>query len=162
MNTSVPKGTSFSRRHFLVLGWLVALAALFSQTILVLVRFIKPVATGGFGGLVYAGKVNEFEIGSVNRIMAGRFYIVRSEDGFLAMWQRCPHLGCAVPYSEDGGHFHCPCHGSLFNLYGEVDGGPAPRPLDLFPITIQNDEVWVDTSQPIERTHYDPSQVTAA
>lgn len=162
MNIGAQKEETITRRHFLALGWLVALAALFSQVILALVRFIKPVSTGGFGGMVYAGKVNEFEIGGVYRIMAGRFYIVRNEDGFLAMWQRCPHLGCAVPYAVDEGHFHCPCHGSLFDLVGEVDGGPAPRPLDLFPITIQNGEVWVDTSQPIERTHFDPSQITAA
>lgn len=162
MDAASPKNARLTRRNFLAFGWLVALGALFSQAVLALVRFIKPVETGGFGGMVYAGKVNEFEVGSVNRVMAGRFYIVRTEAGFLAMWQRCPHLGCAVPYAEDEGHFHCPCHGSLFDLHGEVDGGPAPRPLDLFPITIQNGEVWVDTSKPIERARFDPAQITQA
>lgn len=149
-----------SRRQFLALGWLAAMAAFAAQTVLVLVRFIKPVTTGGFGGMVYAGKANEFEIPSVNHILAGRFYVVRTADGFLALWQRCTHLGCAVPYVEEIEHFHCPCHGSNFNQVGEVDGGPAPRPMDLFPITIRNDEVWVDTSKPIERAHFDPSQLT--
>jgi cytochrome b6-f complex iron-sulfur subunit len=162
MDAAYSKNENLTRRNFLALGWLVALGALFSQSILALVRFIKPVATGGFGGRVYAGKVNEFEVGSVSRILAGRFYVVRVEEGFLAMWQRCTHLGCAVPYAQAEGHFHCPCHGSLFSLVGEVQGGPAPRPLDLFPITIQNGEVWVDTSKPIERAHFDPSQITTA
>jgi cytochrome b6-f complex iron-sulfur subunit len=82
------------------------------------------------------------------------------EDGMLALWQKCTHLGCAVPYVEDEGQFHCPCHGSLFNNVGEVTGGPAPRPLDTFPITIKGGEVWVDTGKPTERSGYDPSQLT--
>jgi Rieske Fe-S protein len=50
----------------------------------------------------------------------------------------------------------------LFDRNGEVTGGPAPRPLDIFPVSVKSGEVWVDTSQPTERTHFDPSQVTGA
>lgn len=112
--------------------------------------------------MVYAGKVDEFAINSVNRVLSGRFYLVRTEDGLLALWQRCTHLGCAVPWEEEQGQFHCPCHGSVFNQLGEVAGGPAPRPLDIFPVTVRQGEVWVDTSQPIERSQYDPAQITGA
>jgi cytochrome b6-f complex iron-sulfur subunit len=74
------------------------------------------------------------------------------------MWHRCTHLGCTVPWREDEGQFHCPCHSSLFNPVGEVTGGPAPRPLDLFPVSQEGDNLVVDTGRPIVRQAYDPSQ----
>ena len=161
LGTAKPK-ISLGRRQFLGIAWIGSLAVLGAQTLVTLTRFLKPVSSGGFGGQVYVGKVDEFPVDSVNRILSGRFYLVRNETGFLALWQRCTHLGCAVPYDETARQFHCPCHGSLFNDVGEVSGGPAPRPMDTFPVIIRDGEVWVDTSQPIERTSYDPSQVTPA
>ncbi|MEJ2749343.1 MAG: Rieske 2Fe-2S domain-containing protein [Anaerolineae bacterium] len=151
-----------SRRRFLGIAWGGSLALVFGQAAVALLKFIKPVSAGGFGGEIYAGKVEEFAIDSINRILAGRFYISRREDGILALWQKCTHLGCAVPWVEEEGQFHCPCHGSLYNKVGEVIGGPAPRPLDLFPVSIKSGEVWVDTSSPTERTKFDPSQLTGA
>ncbi|MEW5870637.1 MAG: Rieske 2Fe-2S domain-containing protein [Chloroflexota bacterium] len=153
---------TLTRRQFLGVAWLGSVALLALQSVVSLTRFLKPVSSGGFGGLVYAGKVDEFPIGSVNRVLSGRFYLVRNEEGFLALWQRCTHLGCAIPWEEGENQFHCPCHGSLFNTVGEVTGGPAPRPMDYFPVTIRSGEVWVDTSKPTERTRYDPSQVAQA
>ena len=148
-----------NRRQFLGLAWGGSLTLFFGQAAVAFINFLKPVSKGGFGGAVYAGKVEEFAVNSVNRIMAGRFYIVRTEDGLLSLWQKCTHLGCAVPWVEEEGQFHCPCHGSLFNRHGEVTGGPAPRPLDTFPIELKNGEVWVDTSKPTERHAFDSSQI---
>jgi len=140
-----------SRRYFLGAAWIGTMAVLAAEVVVTLTRFLKPVSSGGFGGLIYAGKVDEFPIGSVSRVLSGRFYLVRNQDGFLALWQRCTHLGCTVPWVEAEDQFHCPCHGSLFNVVGEVTGGPAPRPLDFFPVIIRSGDVWVDTSQPSER-----------
>ena len=78
----------------------------------------------------------------------------------LAMWHRCTHLGCTVPWREDEGQFHCPCHNSIFNTRGEVLSGPAPRPLDLFAIEIVDNQVIVDTGTPIQRAEFDTSQET--
>lgn len=149
-----------SRGQFLGIAWAGAIGFLSLQGLLALLRFLKPVSTGGFGGWVYAGKVEEFSADSVNHILGGRFYISRLENGMLALYQKCTHLGCAVPWDEGKTQFHCPCHGSLFTPVGEVQGGPAPRPMDLFPIEIRGDEVWVDTSQPIERASFEPAQLT--
>lgn len=151
-----------TRREFLGWAWGASLAALFWQAGAALVQFFKPrVEATGFGGKVIAGAVEEFQPGSVSHISKGRFYISRLEDGgILALWHRCTHLGCTVPWREDEGQFHCPCHSSLFNMKGEVLGGPAPRPLDLFPVEIVHGEIIVDTSRPMERDRFDPSQVT--
>jgi len=127
-----------------------------------LLQFFKPrIEPGAFGGKVTAGQVDEFKSGTVSHVPKGRFYISRLEDGgMLALWQRCTHLGCTVPWREDEHQFHCPCHSSLFNTKGEVIGGPAPQPLELFPIEIVDGKVVVDTGTPIAREKFDPSQET--
>jgi cytochrome b6-f complex iron-sulfur subunit len=137
------------RRRFLGWAFGVSLVGLFGQAGVALFQFFKPrVEPGTFGGEVVAGQVGEFQPGTVSHISKGRFYISRLEDGrMLALWQRCTHLGC-------------PCHSSLFNTRGEVLGGPAPRPLDIFPIAIADGQVVVDTGKPITRSKYDPSQAT--
>lgn len=155
---------TLSRREFLGVLWGVSLVGLFGQAGVALFQYFKPrLKPGGFGGKVVAGKPKEFKQGTVSYVQQGHFYISRLEDGgFLALWQRCTHLGCTVPWRKDEKQFHCPCHSSLFNTQGEVIGGPAPRPLDLFPIEIVDGNIVVDTGQPISRDRYDPSQAAQA
>jgi cytochrome b6-f complex iron-sulfur subunit len=151
----------FSRRQFLGLAWATSLVGLFGQAGVALLDFFKPrPAPGGFGGKVSAGQVAEFEPGTVNHVREGRFFISRFEDGgMLALWHQCTHLGCTVPWREDEDRFHCPCHSSIFNRKGEVVSGPAPRPLDTFPIEIVDGEIVVDTGNPRRRDRFDSSQL---
>jgi cytochrome b6-f complex iron-sulfur subunit len=140
----------------------VSILALFGQAGAALLNFFKPrVEPGAFGGLVVAGQVDEFEPGTVSHLRSGRCYISRLPDGgFLALWQRCTHLGCTVPWREGEGQFNCPCHSSLFNSVGDVISGPAPRPMDLFPVEIIDNQVLVNTGDPIQRDIFEPTQVT--
>lgn len=155
------KKNAINRGQFLGLAWLGAGALVAGEATLVTLKYLEPISTGGFGGKVLAGKVEDFPVNSVTHNITGRFYIVHLEGGILALYQKCPHLGCAVPWVAAEDQFHCPCHGSLYNLEGVVIGGPAPRPMDTFPVTIENgNEVWVDTSKPTQRSHFDPSQLT--
>ncbi len=151
-----------TRGQFLGIAWVGAVALVVGEAILALGKFIQPVSTGGFGGEVFAGNVDDFEVGTVTYILSGRFYIIRNQDGLLAIWQKCTHLGCAVPWAESEDQFHCPCHGSMFTPEGVVTAGPAPRPMDIFPLEIRDGEVWVDTSKPTQRSAYEPSQATPA
>jgi cytochrome b6-f complex iron-sulfur subunit len=69
----------------------------------------------------YAGIVDDFPPGSVTPFNAGRFYLVRQQDGgFLALYRKCTHLGCAVPWNPAEGRFVCPCHASAFEMDGQV------------------------------------------
>jgi cytochrome b6-f complex iron-sulfur subunit len=68
------------------------------------------------------------------------------ELGYVALYQRCVHLGCRVPWCQTSQWFECPCHGSKYNRVGEKRGGPAPRGLDRFPFIISGGSVTVDTT----------------
>ena len=151
-----------NRRQFLGVTLAASLLALLGQSAVALLKFLQPrTKAGGFGGLVKAGRVQDFPPGSIHHVLAGQFYISHVEDqGLLAIWHSCTHLGCTVPWREDEGQFNCPCHSSLFDENGEVTGGPAPRPMDIFPIEVVDGEVIVDTGNPIQRQNHDPSQAT--
>ena len=161
MNMPPQSKWTLSRREFFGWLWGVSLLGLFGQAASGLLKFFKPrLEPGDFGGSVVAGALEEFEPDTVSHVQKGRFYISRLEDGgLLAFWQRCTHLGCTVPWREDEGQFHCPCHSSLFNRRGEVTGGPALRPLDIFPVTLEDGNLVVDISHPIQRQAFDASQV---
>jgi cytochrome b6-f complex iron-sulfur subunit len=68
------------------------------------------------------------------------------EGGIIALYQRCVHLGCRVPWCQTSQWFECPCHGSKYNRVGEKRGGPAPRGLDRFVLKVSGGSVIVDTN----------------
>lgn len=72
---------------------------------------------------------------------------VKDKDGtyWVALYQRCVHLGCTVPFRNDCVSFKCPCHGSHYNVDGEYLDGPAPRSLDRFAISFSGADVIVST-----------------
>ena len=164
IDNSTQSDKKISRRDVLKTTW----AALGGLAVLELggisLAYMQPRLTAGeFGGMISAGKVEDFPNGSVTHIANGRFYLVRlAEGGFLALYQRCTHLGCSVPWDQNAGQFICPCHSSSFSVEGELLNPPAPRPLDLFAVTIVDGIVTVDTSKPIQRTHFSPEQVVYA
>ena len=51
---------------------------------------------------------------------------------FIALSDRCMHLGCPVRYVPAAERFICPCHGGVYDFRGMVAGGPPVRPLDRF------------------------------
>ncbi len=73
------------------------------------------------------------------------------EAGLVALYQKCPHLGCRVPNCLSSQWFECPCHGSQYNRVGEKRGGPAPRGMDRFAMSVNNrGEFIVDTGTIIQ------------
>ena len=67
------------------------------------------------------------------------------ESGVVALYQKCPHLGCRVPNCVPSQWFECPCHGSQYNQVGEKKGGPAPRGMDRFAVSVVEGVLTVDT-----------------
>jgi cytochrome b6-f complex iron-sulfur subunit len=73
--------------------------------------------------------------------------IVKDKDGsyWIALYHRCVHLGCTVPFPNECHSFKCPCHGSHYNVTGEWLEGPAPRSLDRFLLIFDGEDVIVNT-----------------
>ena len=136
------------------------------------VAFLWPTATGGFGQVVGVGNIDEIKESA--RANFGFFYAPSARTwlteypaeglpdaeaiydppifagmrdyGLVALYQKCPHLGCRVPKCDTSRWFECPCHGSQYNQVGEKKGGPAPRGMDRFAINVDGaGNVNVDT-----------------
>lgn len=150
-----------TRRDVLKTTWMMIGGLALVETGGLTLAYMQPrLAEGEFGSVITAGAVDDFPPGSVTHVPNGRFYLSRLQDGgFLAIYQRCTHLGCNVPWEQSEGEFICPCHSSRFSPEGDVLSAPAPRALDLFLVTIEEGQVKVDTASPITRQAYDPSQV---
>ena len=76
------------------------------------------------------GHVSEYGLGVDERWkLKGRFWVVRNMRGIYNMLSICRHLGCTPNWFPDQKRFRCPCHGSIYDVHGNVRGGPAPRTL---------------------------------
>jgi menaquinol-cytochrome c reductase iron-sulfur subunit len=62
---------------------------------------------------------------------------------FIAISDRCAHLGCPVRWVDAAERFICPCHGGVYNLLGIPVGGPPVRPLDRFSTRVVGEYVQV-------------------
>jgi cytochrome b6-f complex iron-sulfur subunit len=139
-------------------GW-GTLLALIGQWLFGFGVFFWPRKTGAFGGEIRVGAVSDFEVGEVERIQEGKCFLSCVPEGFLALWWKCPHLGCTVPWrpefsfvdpatnAETRGWFRCPCHGSTYNYAGVRVFGPAPRSMDRMEVTISGGRISVNTGR---------------
>jgi Rieske Fe-S protein len=62
---------------------------------------------------------------------------------YVAISNRCMHLGCPVRYIQASQRFVCPCHGGVYQFEGKVEGGPPVRPLDRFYTRVRRGRVEV-------------------
>ncbi len=151
------------RRHFLKILWAVLGLTVLGELAWLVYSFFRPVPKKKMDeaafAMVDAGTVDSYTPGSVSAFVAGRFYLVCLEDnGFLALSGKCTHLGCSVPWDDDKKKFICPCHASMFDIFGNVLSSPAPRALDFFPVTIENDRIFVDTRKELKRNRFSRNQ----
>jgi len=138
--------------------------------------FLWPQVGGGFGSALKVGLVSdllaeiransgflykaegrmwltEYPAGAVENARAAYSpqELAGMENGVIALFQKCPHLGCRVPECNTSQWFECPCHGSQYNQVGEKKGGPAPRGMDRFAMTVDaSGALTVDTGTIIQ------------
>ena len=99
--------------------------------------------------------VNEFIMRQNGKAAYRTFIIIRnealqypicvyrfSENEYSALWMRCTHQGAELQASGD--YLQCTAHGSEFDNKGTVRNGPADRNLRNFPITISNNQLFID------------------
>ncbi len=154
----------FNRSIILVMG--LALSSFGAAVI----AFLWPQPKGGFGSKIRIGNVADvvaqIEASAGFLYLAeGRMWITQYpasalekaanvypssmmaglEAGVIALYQKCPHLGCRVPECATSQWFECPCHGSQYNQAGEKKGGPAPRGMDHFAMEVAGGVLTVNT-----------------
>ena len=84
------------------------------------------------------GKPEDFTADMAVHISRRRIYVSADAKGIAAVSTVCPHLGCVVTRHDDGS-FTCPCHGSKFDSTGKVTGGPSPRGLIWYEVSVGPD-----------------------
>jgi len=161
-----------SRRAFLNRATVTLMSASLGGFAAALIAFLWKGAEGGFGSKINAGKIDDV-IGQI-RAGGGFLYLPEARSwvteypkeaiakaeviygsqgavftgmnaGVVALYQKCPHLGCRVPECSSSQWFECPCHGSQYNRVGEKKGGPAPRGMDRFGVSVDNGMLVIDT-----------------
>ncbi len=168
-----PEEAGVSRRQFFNR----ALGATFGSFVAILgielLAFMWPKLKGGFGATIDAGAVTDLLVATRTSdggtipafIPEARAYVVPVNEanlsdqfegrsvaagGLMALYQRCVHLGCRVPWCATSQGFECPCHGSKYDSIGEYFGGPAPRNLDRFTVEVIDDRFLINTGDVIQ------------
>ena len=167
-----------ARRQFLNRGIIAMFGLGLSGFGAACIAFLWPTGSSGFGSIINVGKIADIQAGikaggGFFYVPEGRMWVTeypaqalpKAADqygfydqvaeglsaGVVALYQTCPHLGCRVPECATSQWFECPCHGSQYNRVGEKKGGPAPRGMDRFPMTVTaGNDLMVNTGSVIQ------------
>jgi cytochrome b6-f complex iron-sulfur subunit len=168
-----PEEAGVTRRQFFNRALLATWGGYLGLMGLGMLAFAWPKLSGGFGSKIDAGPVEDIRAqvflpdGSVQPLFIpdARAYVLPFDEaegpqfegkgvvagGLTALWQKCVHLGCRVPWCATSQGFECPCHGSKYNFVGEYQAGPAPRNLDRFVVEVTADGRFIiDTGSVIQ------------
>ena len=172
------------RRRVLQIGFWAALLTLLGAIGATIVNSLYPRGLTGFGSQITVGTLDQLPEGGFLRNLDAKAWIMRlgaeqaeregaPQGSVIALYHRCPHLGCTVPYRPEfpfsdprnnnetyTGWFRCPCHGSTYSFTGVRVFGPAPRSMDVFGLTIENGNITVDTGDITQGTPDNPSLAT--
>jgi len=126
-----------NRREFLNFAWLASLGFLTVDIAGLTYLFTMPrFKEGEFGGVYTVGSVSELPpTGSAPlNLPKVKLWLSNTDNGVMALYKVCTHLGCLYNWNNQEGKFICPCHGSQFQANGTYIQGPAPRSLDRFAV----------------------------
>jgi Rieske Fe-S protein len=145
---------SMNRKDFIVNACGACLAMVGFSGLLSSCRSTKYI-TGTLGTDGLTVSVNEFKITQKGKAAYRSFIIILNEalqypvclyrfntTEYSALWMRCTHQGTELQASGD--FLQCPAHGSEFNNKGVVTNGPASHNLRSFPVTVNNNELFID------------------
>lgn len=146
-NKNVP---AISRRRFCQCTGLAASGVAAGGAAILSADFLSPRALFEPPTRFTLGPPETFDVGEVITQEMFRAYVIHRPDGFRALSSVCTHLGCITRYQAGEGIIACPCHGSRFDLDGEVLSGPAPRPLHWLEMGLSSrGEIEVDTRRQV-------------
>jgi len=167
-----PEAIGVSRRQFFNRASVTLMSASLGAFGAAVVAFLWKGSSGGFGSKITVGPVDDVidqirankgfyyvpqarawiteypkeALSKARAVYGGQSSVMAGiEAGVIALYQKCPHLGCRVPECASSQWFECPCHGSQYNRVGEKKGGPAPRGMDHFGVSVNNGVLVIDT-----------------
>ena len=160
------KKKTTTRRDFLKLGLGASAGGAVGMFAISSLAFLWPNIRGGFGAVLpvlgedellaeIEGNQGRYEFPQGRALIVrydpsldpeGEYADITNDAQVMALYQRCVHLGCKVPWCAESQWWECPCHGSKYNRWGEYEDGPAPRGLDRFSVQLIDGVVNVDTS----------------
>ncbi|HEX2063718.1 MAG TPA: Rieske 2Fe-2S domain-containing protein [Acidimicrobiales bacterium] len=170
-----PETLEVTRRQFLTRGTTGFFALGLTGFGAASLGFLWPSLSGGFGSKINAGKLEDIvddiqekrepmyvpqarswlsiypkeAVAQAKDVYTGAV-LAGMQEGIVALYQKCPHLGCRVPWCLASQWFECPCHGSQYNRVGEKKGGPAPRGMDRFGVEVKGGTVTIDTTTVVQ------------
>lgn len=163
---SIDEAPSISRRQLLnfLTGAVVASTA--SAVLYPVAKYFIPPTEAGEGGAIIAkdifgnpipaSQILAEPVGS-RALVAGLAgeptYLTIENDGTInpmGIVDNCTHLGCTFPWNTNEQEFQCPCHGSRYSADGSVLRGPAPLPLKLVRVTVQDNSIFIAPWQGID------------
>lgn len=138
VDTAVENPVPVNRREFLFYIWGASMALTLAGSGGAVLWFAYPrFRAGEFGGDF---AFDASEIPSTDAAPEdhpdGRFWLVNTDAGVLALYKVCVHLGCLYKWVPNNNRFECPCHGSKYQRDGTYIEGPAPRSLDRFIVDV--------------------------
>ena len=123
------------------------LATLLGSMVYSVGRYVTPPKTPDAASwMVVAGQAKDFppNSGKVFRFGNRPGLLIRTSAGeFRAFSAVCTHLGCTVQYRPDLERIWCACHNGQFDIFGRNFAGPPPRPLEVFAVAVQGDDIIV-------------------
>jgi cytochrome b6-f complex iron-sulfur subunit len=161
------------RRKVLLIAFWGGMGAMLLGIVTTILNSLYPRNVTGFGGTVYVGTVDQLTQAPGQKLhnLDAKAWLVlltgdkvrrnpgAQEGSIMALYHKCVHLGCTVPWRADfsrqdprdgetyAGWFLCPCHGSTYSDAGVRVFGPAPRSLDTFALSIVGGKMTVNTGK---------------
>ncbi|MEM8780175.1 MAG: cytochrome b6-f complex iron-sulfur subunit [Cyanobacteria bacterium P01_G01_bin.49] len=152
---------SMSRRQLLNFLTGAVMATTASATLYAAAKFfIPPTEDNGDGSIIAKDRLGHpipasqilAEPRGTRALVAGLAgeptYLAIAEEGKLetiGIVDNCTHLGCTFPWNPNDNQFQCPCHGSRYAADGSVVRGPAPLPLKLVEVKVEEDVIWISS-----------------
>jgi Rieske Fe-S protein len=143
---------NLSRRNFLN-DLIVAASAL---KVLALVAFVLDYFQSNAPEIEFAGLVTDETGQPLTAAMidphtnvpafnnGNKIFVLREGSEFTAISRICTHKRCVLKWNEERNGLRCPCHGSAFDVHGNVTKGPAKENLQSVRLVLKNDVLWAD------------------
>lgn len=99
----------------------------------------------------------DLQVNDVDEIRVPEAFVdvCRDANGIYAMSAYCTHADCVISVDPNDTSavpsFLCPCHQSTFDYNGTNTGGPAPKPLPHYLVTIDaTGQITIDTGMVVD------------